>query len=103
MTYRERNQDRFIDEQEEEEEFFSQLAEIVFKIGQWCLELYGHEDKLLTSPEQMLYNSTLESMLAKAFDLLDQERPAIGRHIVEFLSFWLQALKKKPALTEVDQ
>jgi hypothetical protein len=33
-------EDAPLDEQDEEEEFFTALAEISDKLGQWCLELY---------------------------------------------------------------
>ncbi len=34
------NSDVPLDELEEEEEFFTLIAEITDKIGQWCLEIY---------------------------------------------------------------
>lgn len=38
------------EEEEDEELFFSQLSFSVFRVGQWALELFQHQDKLLHSP-----------------------------------------------------
>jgi hypothetical protein len=32
-------------------------------------------------------------LIKLAIDLLNTDKPKIGRHIIEFLSFWIQALK----------
>lgn len=39
------------EEQDQEEEFFVELSEIVDKLGQWCLELFQNEEKLLPTRE----------------------------------------------------
>jgi len=41
------NSDVSLEEQEEEENFFACLAEVAAKIGEWSLELYANEEKLL--------------------------------------------------------
>jgi hypothetical protein len=40
--------------------------------------------------------------LKVGINLLNCERPKIAKHIIEYLSFWLQALKKQPALSDFD-
>eukprot|EP00347_Sterkiella_histriomuscorum_P020494 403337586 len=75
IKYRERPSEES-DEQEEqdqEEEFFETVGEAVDKLGQWCLEIYPNE---------------------VALDLLDTDKPKIGRNIVNFINFWLQSVKK---------
>jgi hypothetical protein len=42
MKYREINPTNYEDEQQEEEEFFSQVADAVFRLGQWSQELYSN-------------------------------------------------------------
>ena len=51
MKYRERQEDGDLEEQVQEEEFFTEMSEIVDKLGQWGLELFGNHEKILPTPE----------------------------------------------------
>ncbi len=51
MRYRERQEDGDLVEQVQEEEFFTEMSEIVDKLGQWGLELFGNHEKMLPTPE----------------------------------------------------
>ena len=51
MKYRERQDDGDIEEQEQEEEFFTEMSEIVDKLGQWGLELFGNHERMLPTLE----------------------------------------------------
>jgi hypothetical protein len=66
------------------------VADSTFRLGSWCLELFSNVDKLLPNPEhQKCYENILNRVLAISINLLNTERPKIGRPIIEFLSFWL--------------
>ena len=45
------NSEAPLEELEEEEEFFTLIAEITDKIGQWCLEIYQNQEKMLPTQE----------------------------------------------------
>ena len=48
MKFCDRNSEGYDDlDAQEEEEFFETIAEIVAKLGSWCLELYQDLDKML--------------------------------------------------------
>ena len=71
------------------------------KVGQWCLELFQNHDKMLSDPaHHSHYEIIFTEIIKLAIDLLNTDKPKIGRHIIEFLSFWIQALKTitKPEL-----
>lgn len=90
LKYRDRLVNRLEEEQEEEEDFFSAVAFSINRVGQWCLELFMHHDKMLPSLEhQQRYENILTRLLKVSIRLLDTQKPLIGRKIVEFLSFWL--------------
>ncbi|CDW81505.1 exportin-t [Stylonychia lemnae] len=83
------------EEQENEEEFFEAVSEIVDKLGQWCLEIYQNQDKLLPSVQhQQQYEIIFSRCLKLALNLLDTDKPKIGRNCLTFINFWLQAVKK---------
>jgi hypothetical protein len=42
---------------------------------------------------QQQYEIIFVDLIKLAIDLLNTDKPKIGRHMVEFLSFWIQALK----------
>ena len=98
-----RNRHDGSEEEEDEEHFFAQLSFSVFRVGQWALELYQHQDKLLQSPQHLAaYHNIMQRLLATASNLLNTEKPKISRYQVEFLSFWLQAIKKQDILSDFD-
>jgi hypothetical protein len=46
--YRDRpDEEAPLDDQEDEESFFACLADVAGKLGEWCLEVYSNEEKLL--------------------------------------------------------
>ena len=49
---------------------------------------------MLTDPaHHQQYEIIFSEIIKLAIDLLNTDKPKIGRHIIEFLSFWIQALK----------
>ena len=51
IKFRDRLQvDGDVDE-DEEEDFFSEVSESVMRVGLWSLELFQNHDKVLTNPE----------------------------------------------------
>ena len=97
IKYRDRQmQDGGVDEkQEEEEDFFAEVSESVMRIGLWSLELFQNHDKMLTNPAQHAQYETIFTQLVQiAINLMNTDKPKIGRHIIEFVSHWLLLLKK---------
>lgn len=47
IKYTDRNAEDDFDKQQEEEELFEYIADIINKLGQWCFEVYGNVPKLL--------------------------------------------------------
>ena len=71
------------------------LSEIIDKLGQWCLEIFKDMDKILPSQEhKQAFENIFMRTLKKGVDLLDTDKPKIGRPLIEFLTFWLQSIKK---------
>ena len=89
------NQDEEL--QETETEYFTQVANSIFGVGQWSLQLYLNHTKILQSPDdQQAYVTIQEFLLSKAIDLLDSDKPKIGRPLVQFLLHWVNAHVKMP-------
>lgn len=65
------------------------------RLGLWSLELFQNHDKVLTDPAQHAQYETIFAQLVQiAINLMNTDKPKIGRHIIEFVSHWLLLLKK---------
>lgn len=83
------------EEQEQEEDFFAEVSESVMRLGLWSLELFQNHDKVLTDPAQHAQYETIFTQLVQiAINLMNTDKPKIGRNIIEFVSHWLLLLKK---------
>ena len=66
------------------------MTDSMFKIGQWCLSLYQSHGKQLQTPEQCKqFEQLLEFLLVKGFDLIDCDKPQIGRPLLQFYTHWV--------------
>ena len=69
------------------------------RTGLWSLELFMNHEKMLTDQaHQQAYENLFTQLLQLAINLLNTDKPRIGRPIIEFLSHWLLALKKLETL-----
>lgn len=67
MKFPDRSKEGFDDlEASEEEEFFETIAEIINKLGIWCLELYSDLDKMLAQEYHADYRVILSFVLQKS-------------------------------------
>jgi hypothetical protein len=66
------------------------VATSVWGLGQWSLQLYQHHTKILqTSEHQIAYEKIFDYILTRAIDLLDCDKPKIGRPLLQFLTHWI--------------
>ncbi len=57
------------------------LSECVDKLGQWCIEIFTQNDEFLPTPEhRQQYFNIYEKTLIKSIDLLNTDKPKVGRH-----------------------
>jgi len=61
-----------------------------------------HHDKLLADPSHQQHYEVIFARLLKHSieSLLNTDKPKIGRPIVDFIQYWLQAIKKLETLND---
>lgn len=101
---KELNEDGDLDEQHEEEKFLASVAESICKLGKWSLQLYQNHIQILAGENaeeyQKGYLTILDTLLNKALELFDCDKPDIGRPLLEFYTHWVGAHSKLDALPE---
>ena len=77
------------------------VAETVNKLGQWCLELFPPKhQQLLPSPEHLQsFEMIFSRTILTALNLLDCDKPRIGKPVLQFLQQWLSHMKKLEELS----